>query len=170
MPFFLLRFLLLLALLFGLELLAPVQRLLIGPWTEWLATASGALLAFFDADVLAHANVIQSRASGFGVAILPGCNGVEACLVLLAAVLAFPAGWRAKATVIALGLPAVQLANLLRIVSLFYLGQWDMAWFEFAHLYVWQALIMLDVLAVWLLWMRHLARRGLFLPGATHAR
>jgi hypothetical protein len=26
--------------------------------------------------------------------------------------------------------------------------------FEFAHLYVWQALIMLDVLVVWLIWIR----------------
>jgi hypothetical protein len=29
--------------------------------------------------------------------------------------------------------------------------------FEFAHLYLWQALIMLDVLVVWLLWVRYLA-------------
>jgi hypothetical protein len=31
--------------------------------------------------------------------------------------------------------------------------------FEFAHLYMWQALIMLDVLVVWLLWMRVVAKR-----------
>jgi hypothetical protein len=30
--------------------------------------------------------------------------------------------------------------------------------FEWAHLYVWQALIMLDVLVVWLLWVRTLPR------------
>jgi hypothetical protein len=28
--------------------------------------------------------------------------------------------------------------------------------FEWAHLYVWQALIMLDVLIVWLIWVRAL--------------
>jgi len=55
----------------------------------------------------------------------------------------------------------VQAVNVLRIVSLFYLGQWNMQWFEFAHLYLWQALIMLDVLVVWLLWVRYLARKGL---------
>ncbi len=42
----------------------------------------------------------------------------------------------------------------MRIVSLFYLGQWNQQWFEWAHLYVWQALIMLDALIVWLLWTR----------------
>ena len=32
--------------------------------------------------------------------------------------------------------------------------------FEWAHLYVWQALIMLDVLVVWLVWVRLLPRDG----------
>ena len=49
---------------------------------------------------------------------------------------------------------AIQLLNLVRIVSLFYLGQWDRQWFEWAHLYLWQALIMLDAVVVWLLWIR----------------
>jgi hypothetical protein len=41
---------------------------------------------------------------------------------------------------------------------LFYLGQWNLDAFDFAHQYVWQALIMLDVLIVWLLWVRMLPR------------
>jgi hypothetical protein len=45
-----------------------------------------------------------------------------------------------------------------RVISLFYLGQWDYQIFEWAHLYVWQALIMLDVLVVWLIWVRTLPR------------
>ncbi len=36
--------------------------------------------------------------------------------------------------------------------------QWDIRVFEWAHLYVWQALIMLDVMIVWLLWVRTLPR------------
>ena len=56
------------------------------------------------------------------------------------------------------GIAAIQALNLVRIVSLFYLGQWDRDVFEWAHLYVWQALIMLDVLIVWLLWVRTLPR------------
>ena len=46
----------------------------------------------------------------------------------------------------------------MRVISLFYLGQWDFRIFEWAHLYVWQALIMLDVMIVWLLWVRTLPR------------
>ena len=45
------------------------------------------------------------------------------------------------------------------IISLFYLGQWNMtAFVQWAHLYIWQALIMLDVLIVWLIWVRRINR------------
>ena len=58
----------------------------------------------------------------------------------------------------AIGIAAVQAANLLRVISLYYLNLWNKEAFDFAHLYLWQALIMLDVLIVWLLWMRSVAR------------
>lgn len=48
---------------------------------------------------------------------------------------------------------------MLRVISLFYIGQWSVAVFEWAHLYLWQALIMLDVLIVWMIWIRTLPPR-----------
>jgi exosortase H (IPTLxxWG-CTERM-specific) len=55
---------------------------------------------------------------------------------------------------IVVGIVAVQALNVLRVISLFYLGRWNRDVFEWAHLYVWQALIMLDVLIVWVVWVR----------------
>jgi len=55
---------------------------------------------------------------------------------------------------------AVQLLNVVRVISLFYIGQWNREAFEWAHQYVWQALIMLDVLIVWLIWVRRVPRDG----------
>ena len=79
-------------------------------------------------------------------------------IVLAAAILAYPAPWRYRLAGLAVGAAAIQVLNLVRIVSLFYLGQWNMRVFEWAHLYAWQALIMLDALVVWLLWLRTLPR------------
>jgi exosortase H (IPTLxxWG-CTERM-specific) len=166
---FFLFFLSIQAVLFAVELIGPVQTGFIMPWTGLLATFSADLVQFFDANVTAYSNVIQSTTNGFGVAIMPGCNGVEACIILIAAIVAFPAPWRPKLAGLGIGILAVQAVNVLRIVSLFYLGQWNMKWFEFAHLYLWQALIMLDVLVVWLLWVRYLARKGLIGMPAPHA-
>lgn len=157
---FFLLFLAIQGALFGIELLGPVQRDVVMPFTGLLADVSALVVKRFDSDVIAYDNVIQSTANGFGVAIMPGCNGVEACIILIAAILAFPAVWKARFIGIGLGLLAVQGVNLLRIISLYYLGQWSPRWFEFAHLYLWQALIMIDVLVVWLLWVRYLARKG----------
>ena len=94
--------------------------------------------------------------NGFAISIEAGCNGIEAALILIAAMLAFPAPWKHRAIGILAGLAAVQALNVVRVVSLFYIGQWDLRVFQWAHLYLWQALIMLDVLIVWLIWIRTL--------------
>lgn len=152
-------FLVVMMVLFRIDMLDSVQRTAITPWTNLLASMSAYLMTMFDSDVLSFGRVIQSKSTGFGVSIEAGCNGVEAAIVLIAGILAFPAPWRMKIVGILIGIAAVQVANLLRVISLYYLGKWNMQVFEFAHLYLWQALIMLDVLIVWLLWMRSVARQ-----------
>jgi exosortase H (IPTLxxWG-CTERM-specific) len=165
MPRFLLVFIGLLALAFGLELTPWAQAWLITPWTDGVARVSGALMRMFDASITTTGNVIATTRSAFAVAIEAGCNGVEATLVLTAAMLAFPATWRHRLAGIVVGVAAVQLLNVVRVVSLFYLGQWNQQVFEWAHLYVWQALIMLDVLIVWVIWVRLAGARRTSLPG-----
>jgi exosortase H (IPTLxxWG-CTERM-specific) len=155
---FFLGFLVLQALLFGMELTQWAQRWFVVPWTDTLATISAGIVKVFDPGVMADGKVLQSGSNGFAVSIEAGCNGVEATIVLVAAILAFPAPWQRKLVGLAIGVVAVQGLNIIRVISLFYLGQWSFDAFEFAHQYVWQALIMLDVLIVWLLWVRMLPR------------
>ena len=143
-----------LAVLFAAELTAPVQRVAVLPWTAGLASASASLVTLFDPNVAASGKVLRSTSTGFGVSIEAGCNGVEAALILIAAMLAYPAPWRHRLLGIVAGLAAVQALNIVRVISLFYIGQWSFRAFEWSHLYLWQALIMLDVLIVWLIWIR----------------
>jgi exosortase H (IPTLxxWG-CTERM-specific) len=155
---FFLAFLIVQGVLFGFELTPWAQHWFVVPWTDTLAALSAAIVKWFDPGVLATGNILKSMRNGFEVSIEAGCNGVEATIVLLAAILAFPAPWQRKLVGLAAGVVAVQGLNVIRVISLFYLGQWNFAIFEFAHRYVWQALIMLDVLIVWLLWVRTLPR------------
>jgi exosortase H (IPTLxxWG-CTERM-specific) len=155
---FFILFLLLQAGLFGLELSPWGQQWFVMPWTNTLAAISAGIVQIFDAHVLASGKVLQSTSNGFAVSIEAGCNGVEATIVLVAAILAFPASWKNKLLGMVIGIIAVQGLNIIRVISLFYLGQWNFNVFEWAHLYVWQALIMLDVMVVWLLWVRTLPR------------
>lgn len=149
-------FTLILLALFTLQLLPVGQSWVVLPFTEFIAAFSAWLVQLMDADVYASGKVLQDVRSGFAVSIEAGCNGVEATIVLVSAILAFPSPWRMKLIGIVAGFLAIQAMNLLRIISLFYLGQWNQTAFEWAHLYIWQSLITLDVLIVFLIWLRHL--------------
>ena len=139
-----------------------MQRVAVLPWTAGIASASASLMTLVDPQVVASGKVLRSSATGFGVSIEAGCNGVEAALILIAAMLAYPAPWRHRVIGMLAGLAAVQALNIVRVISLFYVGQWSPRAFEWSHLYLWQALIMLDVLIVFLVWVRTIP--------ATHAR
>lgn len=151
---FALVFVVALGALFAAELTAPVQRIAVLPWTAGIASASAGLMTLVDPQVVASGQVLRNAATGFGVSIEAGCNGVEAALILIAAMLAYPAPWRHRVLGMLAGLAAVQALNIVRVISLFYVGLWSLKAFEWSHLYLWQALIMLDVLIVFLVWIR----------------
>ena len=79
-------------------------------------------------------------------------------MLLIAAV---PTNWRYKAIGLLVGTVAIQTLNFGRLISLFYLLQWNQQWFEWAHLYLWQALIILDALVIFVLWLRWLPANDL---------
>ena len=153
-------FLLILVGLFTLEMLQPVQEHVILPFTTMLAHLSAALILPFDSSAIAYGKVLQFKDTGFAVSIEAGCNGVEATIILIAAIIAFPAGWRARLIAIGLGFLAIQVMNIARIISLFYLGNWNMEFFSWIHLYLWPALIMLDVLIVFVVYLRYLSGKN----------
>lgn len=146
--------------LFALELFEPIRQAVILPFTGFLATISVTIMQLFDSDVISSADVIRSSSTGQAVRIAAGCNGVEAVIVLFAAIFAFPSSVKHKVYGFVLGFFAIQLLNLVRIISLYYLLQWDKTWFDWFHLYLWQALIILDALIVWLIWLRYLPKEN----------
>jgi exosortase H (IPTLxxWG-CTERM-specific) len=142
--------------LFAAELTPLGQSLVVEPWTALIAKTASSAMRTFDPGVMAMGPTIVQAANGFAVTILAGCNGMEAMIVLAAALLAYPAPLKHKLIGLAVGIVAIQALNLVRIASLFYIGQWNREVFEWAHLYAWQVLIMLDALIVWLLWLKTL--------------
>jgi exosortase H (IPTLxxWG-CTERM-specific) len=153
---FFFTFMVLLTGLFALRITTFVRDSVTLPFTGVLADVSAFIIKLFDSTVHSEGVVIQSLENGFAVAIAPGCDGIEAVIILISAVLAFPSLWKHKLVGITIGFFAIQALNLVRIISLFYMGQWSQTWFDWFHLYLWQALIVLDALAVWLIWLRYL--------------
>ena len=161
---FILLFLIYLFALFALELLQPIDEHVILPFTAGIAKVSVWLVGLFDPNAVAYGKILESTKNGFAISIERGCNGVEAVIILVSAMLAFPAPWKHRLVGIGLGFVAIQALNLVRIISLFYLGQWNRTWFDWFHLYLWQALIVLDALVAFLIWLRYLPRRDALAP------
>ena len=128
----------------------PVNDHVIVPFTAGVAHASAAIL-----NVLAERVTVvgtEIRSAGFGVDIENGCNGVETALLFCAAVLAFPASWRARGMGLVLGFLAIQAINLIRVVSLFWIGRHHPVLFSSAHTVIWQSAVVLAGVLLFLLW------------------
>jgi exosortase H (IPTLxxWG-CTERM-specific) len=104
--------------------------------------------------------VLRDPASGFAVEMRDGCNAVNVTILLWSAILAFPAAWRLKALGLLAGSLLIQALNLVRFISLFYIGQYSMTWFDFAHGYLWESLLVLDTMMVFCLWANRACRYG----------
>jgi exosortase H (IPTLxxWG-CTERM-specific) len=96
--------------------------------------------------------------SRFAVNIRNGCNGIEAMLIFLAAVLAFPAPWRSRLTGLALGILAIQLVNLVRVVALFLTGVYFPKLFDTSHTVIWQTVVILSGVLLWIYWANRIPR------------
>jgi exosortase H (IPTLxxWG-CTERM-specific) len=123
------------------------------PLKEATAALASALFGLFSSSVSAHGDIV-AVSGGFSVKIVAECFGLLEMAIYAAAVLAFATSWRKRLIGLALGIPVIFLVNLLRIGMLLWVGSHSREFFEFAHLYFWQATLVLGITALWLLWVR----------------
>lgn len=147
---FLVKFFVILVAAYLLIAWNPVNDHVIVPFTAAIARGSGVLLNLLGQSVVVTGTVVSSPR--FAVNINNGCNGVEAMLILLASIVAFPASLRARAAGLALGAIAVQVLNAIRIVSLYLLGAYYPRLFDMFHTAVWQIAIILAAIVFFLMW------------------
>jgi exosortase H (IPTLxxWG-CTERM-specific) len=142
---------------FALVLAAPF-RVFVDGFSGRLASISAWLIQAAGGACLQHAATLSNPDRGFAIEVRDGCNGINVVILLWAAILAYPSNLKWKLIGLAGGLAAIQFLNLLRLISLFYLGQYSFSIFEFAHLYLWEMLIIIDAMAVFGLWIRRAAQ------------
>jgi len=133
----------------------PVNDQVIVPFTAAVARTSGALLKLMGEEVSVTGTVIRS--TRFGVNINNGCNGVEAMLILLASIVAFPATMKARAMGLFLGALALQALNAVRIITLYLLGAYQPRLFDLFHTAVWQIVIIMAAIGFFLAWSARVA-------------
>lgn len=144
-------------LLGGFTVLAfqPVNDHFVEPFTGGIAVVSGEVLDLLGYDVSRTGTVIQSPE--FAVNIKNGCNGLETVVIFLAAVLAFPAPWPARLVGLVLGIAVIQVVNLVRVVALFLTGVHFPSWFDSSHTVIWQTVVILCGVLLWIFWAHRFA-------------
>lgn len=147
---FLARFLALLVAFYFVVASHPVNDAVIVPFTAGVARVSAVILDGIGEKVSVAGTELRSGA--FAVNIENGCNGVEAALIFGSAVLAFPASWRGRLSGLVLGFAAIQALNLVRVVSLFWIGAHRPALFSASHTVLWQSVVVLASVLFFLAW------------------
>jgi exosortase/archaeosortase family protein len=96
----------------------------------------------------------QIVGSDFAVAVAQGCDAIQVCSLLAAAVLAFPVSWGARFRGLAIGTALLQILNILRIVTLYWMGAYFSNFFKTAHEVVWPGTLIVATVVTWILWVR----------------
>lgn len=129
----------------------------LGGLLTFTAAATGFMLNLSGNSVQVNGGLISSP--DFSMGIVSGCTGIIPTVILVSAVLAYPCQAKQKATGIALGIAAIFVLNLLRTVSLFLIGsRFSSSFFNTAHFLIWQPIMIMLAIVLWLFWVEKLVR------------
>ena len=113
----------------------------------WLANA---ILRLFGTN--SQVSDVTIHTPQFAIAIRRGCDAVEPSWLLCAAILSFPAPIRSKLVGMMVGILVLQVLNLARIVTLFWIGIKLPAFFNSAHLEVWPTVFIIVAITLFVSW------------------
>jgi len=121
-----------------------------------IARVVGGILGLFGYEATVTERVIHTP--GFSLEIVRGCDAIEPAATYIAAVLASPVGIWPKLPGILIGTAGLLLINLIRIVSLFFVGVYYPSAFDMLHEDVWQAAFMVLAVGFWAIWVQWATR------------
>jgi exosortase H (IPTLxxWG-CTERM-specific) len=147
---FSLRFMFLVLAFTALTLTAPFHSAVEEPLLHLNAWLAHRVLVLLGAQATLAGTLVTSP--GFSMEVVSGCTGLFIFLVLLAGVLAFPARWSHRIKGFLGGAVLLFVLNLVRIVSLFFLGRLLPDHFEDFHFFIWQGIIILVTAFYWYSW------------------
>ena len=111
----------------------------------------------FSASVQVDGVLISSP--DYSMRIVTECTGLVPMAIIVCAVLAYPGTVKQKAIGATLGLVALFVLNLVRTVSLFFIGgHFSSSFFNTAHFLIWQPVMIVVAIALWLFWVEKLVR------------
>jgi len=90
--------------------------------------------------------------SGVVINVFEGCNGINVMIVFVSFLFAFGGHWKKVTWFLLLGLVIIYVANLLRVITLYYVAEYWETYFYYVHKYLLTAILYMLVFALWWLW------------------
>ncbi|MBF0605944.1 MAG: archaeosortase/exosortase family protein [Candidatus Magnetobacterium sp. LHC-1] len=84
-----------------------------------------------------------------------GCNGLEAVILYVIAIIVFPAPWRLKLQGAVVGFVLLQFFNIIRIAALAYTGVYHRDFFDLIHVYLAQVVMIAIVLGMLIVYLNY---------------
>ncbi len=141
----------------GLALVSYALVTRVDPIARAMGSSTAKLTAFalslLGTDVTANGPLLEAPPS-LRFVVVPDCTPLAPIMLVAGAILAFPATWRVKLIGIIVGWLALSVLNLVRMMSLVYIGLYVPGWLDVAHVIVWQSAMVLAGILVWLFWLR----------------
>lgn len=128
------------------------------------ARLAGGVLSLLGEGVRVTGTLIEGR---YPLRIVKTCDAMEANLLFLAAVLAFPVppgGWKKKLAAIAIGLTILVATNVARICTLYFIGVHAPSAFELFHAELWPLLLIAIAVAAFVAYTAWLRRQPAPVP------
>jgi exosortase H (IPTLxxWG-CTERM-specific) len=139
-------------------LLSPVSSPAVLEFSHSLVSFCGVLIGACGGHARVEGAILRDPSSGFSIEMKDGCNAANVTVFLWSAMLAFPSSWKTKVWGFLAGGIVIHAINIVRFISLFYLGLYSRYWFDFAHAYLWETLLVLDTVVVFSLWVNRVSQ------------
>jgi len=138
--------------------LEPIKRVIDinGLYTDLIVKATAMVLKPFGFVKGVRGSIIHLK--GISLDVKFGCNGLEAFLIYMVAILAFPAHWKKKLWGILVGFFVIQILNVARIVALGYCGVHFASFFHVFHIYVAQGIMIAIAFVLFLFWLSNVVK------------
>ena len=97
------------------------------------------------------------KLDGLTLDIIFECTGVLSMIAYAACTLSYPTTWKSRGIGILIGIPALFLINIIRIVFLAIVGlNYSAQIFDYMHGYLWHITLIIFVVLIWLLWIERI--------------
>jgi len=115
------------------------------------AWVSGSVLRLLEPNIVVSG---QDILGSYSVRIVKTCDGMDVNILLFSAIMAWPCVLRRRLAAAGIGVVVLFLVNISRICSLYLIGVYAPASFEFAHVELWPAVILIVAVVVFLSFIR----------------